>query len=115
MKTYHELLKKLIIFRQERHWEKFHKPKDLAMAAAIEAAELMQEFLWKSEEEVAAEITSNKQRFADEIADTVVYLMLLANDLGIDMYAAIDSKMKKNAERYPVEKCRGKATKYTNL
>ncbi|EKD81351.1 MAG: hypothetical protein ACD_39C01850G0002, partial [uncultured bacterium] len=50
MKTYHELLKKLIIFRQERNWEKFHTPKDLAMAAAIEAAELMQEFLWKNEE-----------------------------------------------------------------
>ncbi|KAF1080609.1 MAG: hypothetical protein GQF41_3019 [Candidatus Rifleibacterium amylolyticum] len=115
MKTYHELLKKLIIFRQERNWEKFHKPKDLAMAAAIEAAELMQEFLWKSDEEVTVEVTNNKQRFADEIADTVVYLMLLADDLGIDMYEAIDSKMKKNAERYPVDKCRGKSTKYTNL
>lgn len=115
MKTYHELLKKLIIFRQERNWEKFHKPKDLAMAAAIEAAELMQEFLWKSDEEVTVEVTNNKQRFADEIADTVVYLMLLADDLGIDMYEAIDAKMKKNAERYPVDKCRGKSTKYTNL
>jgi len=115
MKTYQELLKKLIIFRQERNWEKFHKPKDLAMAAAIEAAELMQEFLWKSDEEVTFEVTNNKRRFADEIADTVVYLMLLADDLGIDMYEAIDTKMKKNAERYPVEKCRGKSTKYTNL
>ncbi|PKL47743.1 MAG: nucleotide pyrophosphohydrolase [Candidatus Riflebacteria bacterium HGW-Riflebacteria-2] len=115
MKTYQELLKKLIIFRQERSWEQFHKPKDLSMAAAIEAAELMQEFLWKTDEEVTAEVSRNKQRFADEIADTVVYLMLLANDLGIDMYEAIDSKMKKNGERYPVDKCRGKSTKYTNL
>ncbi|HAE40021.1 MAG TPA: nucleotide pyrophosphohydrolase [Candidatus Riflebacteria bacterium] len=115
MKTYHELLKKLIIFRQERNWEKFHTPKDLSMAAAIEAAELMQEFLWKTEEEVKAQVSKDKERFADEIADTVVYLMLLADDLGIDMYEAIERKMKKNAERYPVDKCRGKATKYTNL
>ncbi len=115
MKTYHELLKKLMIFRQERNWEKFHKPKDLAMAAAIEAAELMQEFLWQTEDEVKQKVNANKERFADEIADTVVYLMLLADDLGIDMFQAIENKMRKNAEKYPVEKCRGKATKYTNL
>lgn len=115
MKTYHELLKKLRIFRQERNWEKFHKPKDLAMAAAIEAAELMQEFLWKTEDEVVAKTRSNPERYADEIADTVVYLMLLADDLGIDMFEAIENKMKKNAEKYPIDKCRGKATKYTNL
>lgn len=115
MKTYNDLLKKLRIFRQERNWEKFHKPKDLAMAASIEAAELMQEFLWKTDEEVTAKVKANPERFADEISDTVVYLMLLADDLGIDMYEAIENKMKKNAEKYPVEKCRGKATKYTNL
>jgi len=115
MKTYHELLKKLMIFRQERQWEKFHRPKDLAMAAAIEAAELMQEFLWKTDDEIATQVSKEKERFADEIADTCVYLMLLADDLGIDMYEAIENKMKKNAERYPVDKCRGKSTKYTNL
>ncbi len=115
MKTYQELLKKLMIFRQERNWEKFHKPKDLAMAAAIEAAELMQEFLWQTEEDVKTKVRADKERFADEIADTVVYLMLLADDLGIDMYQAIENKMRKNAEKYPVDKCRGKATKYTNL
>lgn len=115
MKTYHELLQKLRIFRQERQWEQFHKPKDLAMAAAIEAAELMQEFLWQTEEEVKAKVKADKERFADEIADTVVYLMLLADDLGIDMYQAIENKMQKNSEKYPVDKCRGKATKYTNL
>jgi NTP pyrophosphatase (non-canonical NTP hydrolase) len=104
-----------MIFRQERNWEKFHKPKDLAMAAAIEAAELMQEFLWQTEDEVKQKVSANKERFADEIADTVVYLMLLADDLGIDMFQAIENKMRKNAEKYPVEKCRGKATKYTNL
>jgi NTP pyrophosphatase (non-canonical NTP hydrolase) len=85
------------------------------MAAAIEAAELMQEFLWQTEEEVKQKVKNDKERFADEIADTVVYLMLLADDLGIDMFQAIENKLKKNAEKYPVEKCRGKATKYTNL
>ena len=115
MKTYNELIKKLRIFRQERNWEKFHKPKDLAMAAAIEAAELMEEFLWKNEEEVVAKIKRDKEKIADEIADTVVYLMLLADDLEIDMYEAIERKMQKNAQKYPVEKCHGRATKYTDL
>lgn len=115
MKTYHELLQKLRIFRQERNWEQFHKPKDLAMAAAIEAAELMQEFLWQDDEDVKNKIKNDQQRFADEIADTVVYLMLLADDLGIDMYQAIENKMLKNAAKYPIDKCHGKATKYTNL
>jgi len=62
MKTYNELIKKLRIFRQERNWEKFHKPKDLAMAAAIEAAELMEEFLWKNEEEVVAKINATRKK-----------------------------------------------------
>ena len=115
MKTYNELIKKLRIFRQERNWEKFHKPKDLAMAAAIEAAELMEEFLWKNEEEVVAKIKRDKEKIADEIADTVVYLMLLADDLEIDMYDAIERKMQKNAQKYPVEKCHGRSTKYTDL
>jgi NTP pyrophosphatase (non-canonical NTP hydrolase) len=115
MKSYSDLLKKLIIFRQERNWEKFHKPKDLAMAAAIEAAELMEEFLWHSEDEVVKKIEASKERYADEIADTMVYLMLLANDLGIDMYSAIENKLGKNAQKYPVEKCKGKSTKYTQL
>ncbi len=115
MKTYNELIKKLRIFRQERNWEKFHKPKDLAMAAAIEAAELMEEFLWKNDEEVVNKIRKDKERIADEIADTVVYLMLLADDLEIDMYEAIERKMQKNAEKYPVEKCHGRSTKYTEL
>jgi NTP pyrophosphatase (non-canonical NTP hydrolase) len=115
MKTYNDLLKKLIIFRQERKWEPFHKPKDLAMAAAIEAAELMQEFLWQSDEEIKSKVKRNKERFADEIADTAVYLMLLSNDLDIDLYQAIENKMSKNAQKYPVDKCKGKATKYTDL
>jgi NTP pyrophosphatase (non-canonical NTP hydrolase) len=115
MKTYKELLNKLRIFRQERNWEKFHKPKDLAMAAAIEAAELMEEFLWQTEDEVKSKVQHDKERFADEIADTFVYLMLLADDLGIDVFDAIESKMQKNAKKYPVEKCKGKATKYTDL
>lgn len=115
MKTYQQLIKKLIIFRQERNWEQFHRPKDLAMAAAIEAAELMEEFLWHSEEEVVAKIKKDKEKVANEIADTMVYLMLLADDLGIDMYDAIENKLKANAKRYPVEKCYGKSTKYPDL
>lgn len=115
MKSYEELLNKLRIFRQERNWEKFHKPKDLAMAAAIEASELMEEFLWKTDDEVLKKVKKDKSRFADEIADTLVYLILLADDLQIDIYEAIENKLHKNAKKYPVEKCKGKSTKYNEL
>ncbi len=115
MEKFEKLLLKLRVFRQERDWEKFHKPKEVAMAAAIEAAELMEIFLWKNEEEIKRFIAKNRETVADEIADTAVYLMLLADDLGIDLLDAIEAKMKKNAEKYPVEKCKGRYEKYSEL
>ena len=109
------LIKKLLIFRQERDWKKFHKPKDLAMALSIESSELMEEFLWKSEPEVKKFVNESKQTIAYEMADVAVYLLLLANDLDIDLFSAINAKMKINAKKYPVNKCKGIATKYDKL
>lgn len=110
-----EIIEKLLRFRRERDWEQYHNPKDLSMSIAIEAAELMEEFQWKTKEEVQKHINDNKEAVSDEIADILTYLLLLANDLDIDVAQAIESKMKKNAQKYPVDKCKSKNTKYTHL
>lgn len=109
-----ELIKKLIEFRAERDWEQFHNPKDLSISIAIEAAELMEEFQWKNKEEVAQHLKDNKERVSDEIADIMTYLLLISHDLDIDIEAAIESKMIKNAKKYPVGRCKGKSLKYTD-
>lgn len=109
------LIQKLIDFRKKRDWEQFHNPKDLSMSIAIEAAELMEEFQWKTREEVDLHIKDNKEKIADEIADIMTYLLLLAHDLDIDIKGAVNSKMDKNELKYPVEKCKSKNTKYTHL
>lgn len=113
MDRYNEIMEKLMQFRHERDWEKFHTPKNLSMGLAIEASELMQEFLWKNDDEVSEKIKNSPESVVDEIADVAVYLMMLSHDIGINLFDAIENKMKKNAAKYPVEKCKGKAAKYT--
>jgi len=115
MKRYNEILAKLTEFRQERNWEQFHTPKNLSMGIAIEASELMQEFLWKTDEEITKLIAESPDSVADEIADIGAYLFLLSKDLNINVFDAIEQKMAKNAAKYPVNKCFGKATKYNKL
>lgn len=115
MDRYGEILDKLLKFRRERDWEKFHKPKELAVGIAIEAAELMQEFQWKNDAEVTEKIRTEPEKIADEIADVASYLFLLSNDLGLDLFHEIERKIAKNSIKYPVEKCFGKASKYTEL
>jgi len=92
----------LMEFRHERDWEQFHRPKELAAAIAIEAAELQELFLWK-EGECAVEIQDDEERMkeiSDEIADILIYTMYLANDLGINLNEAISGKIEENSERY---------------
>ncbi len=102
-------------FRDERDWMQFHNPKELAAAIAIEAAELQEIFLWKSPAETADVVAAKNEALRDEIADIAVYLLELADNLGIDLIEAIDAKMAKNAAKYPVEKARGSNLKYTEL
>lgn len=115
MSRYDEVVEKLVAFRHARDWEQFHTPKNLSMGIAIEASELMQEFLWKNDDEVAWHIKDKPEKVNDEIADIASYIFLLSHDLGIDLFAEIERKMAKNGAKYPVEKCFGKATKYTEL
>jgi dCTP diphosphatase len=113
MPSHQEIVERLRAFRSARDWEKFHKPKDLAISISLEAAELLEHFQWKSDEEVQAHIKRHREAISDEMADVASYLFLLANDLGVDLHAAMEAKIRKNEERYPVETARGSARKYT--
>ncbi|HMC90464.1 MAG TPA: nucleotide pyrophosphohydrolase [Gemmataceae bacterium] len=97
-------------FVAERSWEPFHSPKNLSMGAAVEAAELMEHFLWVDNDASRQVVNDPKQmeQIADEIADVACYLLALANTLGIDLSDAIAAKLAKNAVKYPAEKYRGK-------
>ncbi len=108
-----QLLKQLLDFRSQRDWEQFHKPKDLAMSISIEAAELMEWFQWRTDQEIEQRLQSDKrQLLEDEIADIAVYLSYLCHDLNIDINQVIASKMSQNAAKYPIEKVKGRADKY---
>jgi len=103
----------LLEFRRKRNWEQFHKPKELATALAIEASELQEVFLWKTDEEVACVLSSSpREKVLDEIADVAIILSYLCHDLGIDLNAAVLLKLNKNEAKYPVEKSYGNAKKY---
>ena len=110
-----DLMLKIRKFIQDRDWEQFHSPKNLAMALSIEAAEIMEHFQWKTAEESRQLDEETFNEVKDEIGDTFVYLLRLCDEMGIDPIEAANDKMKKNAIKYPVEKARGNSKKYTKL
>lgn len=115
--TLSELKTRVLAFARERDWEQFHSPKNLSMALAAEAGELMEHFLWATPEQsrtIATEPTK-RTKIADELADVVIYALEFANITQLDLAAAIEAKMTANAAKYPVEKARGRADKYTEL
>ncbi len=115
--TVAELRERVLAFAREREWEQFHSPKNLSMALAAEAGELMEHFLWaesKASNDVARD-ARKRPKIEDEIADVVIYALEFANIAGIDLAAAIERKLAANAKKYPVEKSRGRADKYTDL
>lgn len=112
-----EIKDKVLAFAQERDWEQFHSPKNLSMAIATEAAELMEHFLWQTPEQSRVEMETDQLRakVEEELADVFIFAIEFANMTGIDLSAAIEAKMQRNAEKYPVEKARGRSAKYTDL
>ena len=101
-------------FRDARDWAQFHRAKDLAMGLAVEAGELLELFLWKSEAEVEAARAdpAAKVRVGEEMADVLMFLLYLAHERGVDLVAAFHDKLAKNAAKYPVERFKGSARKY---
>ena len=115
--TVQELKTRILGFVRERDWEQFHAPKNLSMALAAEAGELMEHFLWATPEQSQVIVTDPVKRgkIAEELADVVIYALEFANATGLDVAAAIEAKMAANAKKYPVEKARGRSEKYTEL
>ena len=107
-----EITKALVVFRDEREWKQFHDTKNLASALSIEVAELNELFLWKSIKE-SEEV--DKERLKEELADVFAYAFLLAEKHQLDVKQIVLDKIARNAEKYPVEKAKGTATKYTEL
>lgn len=104
-----ELTQALIAFRDERDWEQYHNAKDLALGLSIEAAELNELFLWKKAEEVDVD------RLKEELADVLAYALLLAHKHQLDIRTIVLDKIQLNAQKYPIDKARGSARKYTDL
>ncbi|QWH09871.1 nucleotide pyrophosphohydrolase [Bacillus mycoides] len=107
-----DLQKAVIKFRDERNWGQFHNAKDLAISLNLEAAELLETFQWKSSEEA---IETKMQEMKEEMADVMIYLLMLSDKLNIDLEEAVYAKLLKNAEKYPVEKAFGSNKKYDEL
>jgi NTP pyrophosphatase (non-canonical NTP hydrolase) len=102
-------------FRDERDWLKFHNHKDMAISLILEVAELLEHFQWKSSEEAIVSARDNKEAISEELADIAIYLFELADNLEVDLGNAIYRKLEHNSKKYPVEKAKGKHTKYNKL
>jgi len=111
--TLQQLKEKMAAFVREREWEQFHTPKNLSMSIAIEAAELMEHFQWLTVEASKSLPAEALADIGEELADIVIYSLSLSNVLGLDLSQTVLAKMEKNIRKYPSEKVRGKAHKYT--
>ena len=109
MKETEEIIQALLKFRNERDWEQFHNPKDLALAINVEAGELLELFLWKNANE------AKEEKIKEELADVFAFAFLFAEKYKFDVKEIILEKIKRNAEKYPVEKAKGTSKKYNEL
>lgn len=108
-----EVQQRLLKFAQDRDWEQFHAPKNLAMALAVEAGELMEHFQWLSEAESESLDDDKRREVAYELADVMIYGLRLAERLGLNLAKVIDEKIAINERKYPADRVRGSASKYT--
>lgn len=105
----HKLTETIVEFRDKRDWKQFHNPKDLALAISIEASELNELFLWKNHDEY------DRTKLAEELADVLIYSLLLAHETNLDVVGIINSKIQKNRKRYPVTLSKGSSKKYNEV
>ncbi|TAN44742.1 MAG: nucleotide pyrophosphohydrolase [Rhodospirillales bacterium] len=115
--TLDDLTARLVAFRDERDWKKFHSLKNLLLSLSLEAAELLELAQWQSDEELESRLSDPKvqERLREECADIFLYLLLISERVGFDLSQAGADKIERNAAKYPVEKARGTARKYTEL
>ena len=107
-----ETIDKVLKFRDDRNWKQFHNPKDLAISISLEAAELLEVFQWSATDVACVD---KKDKIKEELADVLNYCILMADACGLDLDEIIQEKVKRNNEKYPVEKAFGSKEKYTEL
>ena len=112
MKIMEELINEINKFRDDRNWRQFHNEKDLAISISIEASELLELFQWKSAEDT---VSNKLPQIKEELADVLIYSLMLADNLSLDVNEIIEAKIKQNTEKYPIEKSYGSNLKYTEL
>jgi len=110
-----ELTARIRCFVEARDWKKFHNPKDMAVAITAEAGELLQHFVWQQDDQIERRVEERRDEIASEIADVGILLFELADNLGIELGAAMTAKIGNNEQRYPVELARGNNRKYNEL
>ena len=115
MSDIQELMDAVIAFRDARDWKQFHKPKDMAIGLSLEAAEVMEHFLWKQGDELEQYLAEHKEDVADELCDVLYWVLLMSHDLNIDLKPSFYNKLEKTAKKYPVEKSSGRAVKWNAL
>jgi NTP pyrophosphatase (non-canonical NTP hydrolase) len=107
-----ETMNQVLKFRDDRNWKQFHNPKDLAISISLEAAELLEVFQWSADDVICE---NKKDKIREELADVVNYCILMADACGLDLDEIVQAKIKRNNEKYPVEKAYGNKEKYTEL
>ncbi len=107
-----ELIEQVVAFRDARDWKQFHNPKDLAISISLEAAELLEVFQW-SGSDTEADSEKKIKKIKEELADVLIYSLLMGNDLGLDISEIVNAKIEENNRKYPAEKAYGRADKYT--
>jgi NTP pyrophosphatase (non-canonical NTP hydrolase) len=110
-----DLTARVLQHRDERDWAQFHTPKELAVSLVVEAGELLALMQWKNGESLTAVLAARREDLKDELADVLHSLLLLANHLQVDLGSALEAKLSRDAAKYPIEKSKGRADKYTEL
>lgn len=114
-RTLADLTTRVLRHRDERDWAQFHTPKELAISLAVESAELLALMQWQTGDALKQAVAARREKIVDELADVLHSTLLLAADLSIDLADALEQKLAKDALKYPVEKSKGRAVKYTDL
>lgn len=110
-----KLTSEIIKFRDERDWQKFHNPKDVALSLVLEATELLEHFQWKNNEEISNYVEKSSNEIGEELADILYWVLLMSNDLKVDISSALEDKMEKNKAKYPINLSKGNNIKYNKL
>lgn len=110
-----DLQARVVAFCEERDWQQFHNPKDLAISLLLEAGEVLEHFQWRSPQEIVQYTKGHKGEIADELADVLSWILLMAHYLNIDLNQAVTEKMTQNQAKYPVAKSKGNHKKYSEL